>query len=63
MAITGVFLASIHSNIPLVFSLVDAIRGRLRNRPASVPISGTTKSTSTSVARLIAFKKAGSELA
>ena len=61
MAIAGVFLPSIHSSIPLAFSLADAIRRRLRNRPASAPISGTTRLISTSVARLIAFKKAGSE--
>ena len=53
--------SSIHSNIPLVFSLADAIRRRLRNRPASAPISGTTKSTLALVARLIASKKAGLE--
>jgi tRNA-dihydrouridine synthase len=46
---------------PVGLRLADAIRRRLRNRPASAPISGTTRLISTSVARLIAFKKAGSE--
>ena len=61
MATARAFLASTRLNIPLVFSLAAANRTLLPNRPGSAPSSGTMKSTSTLVARLIASKMAGSE--